>query len=36
MNRPLPTLKCALLFLACILLSSCAGQTVGERLADMP
>ena len=36
MNRPFPTLKFAFLFLACISLSSCAGQTAGERLADMP
>jgi hypothetical protein len=26
----------ALLCLACVLLSSCAGQTAGEHLADMP
>ena len=36
MNRPFPKLKWALLFLACISLSSCAGKTAGERLADMP
>jgi hypothetical protein len=36
MNRPLPALKWAFLCLACVLLSSCAGQTAGEHLADMP
>jgi hypothetical protein len=36
MNRPSPKLKLAFLCLACGLLSSCAGQTAGERLADMP
>jgi hypothetical protein len=33
LNRPFPKLEWALLFLACISLSSCAGQTAGERLA---
>jgi len=36
MNRPSPNLKLAFLCLACGLLTSCAGQTAGERLADMP
>jgi hypothetical protein len=36
MNLLFPKLKWALLFLAGISLSSCASQTVGERLADMP
>jgi hypothetical protein len=36
MNRSFPKLKSALLCLACVALSSCAGQTAGERLADMP
>ncbi len=36
MNRPSPKLKLALLSLACVMLTSCAGQTAGERLADMP
>jgi hypothetical protein len=39
MNRPSPNRTCAFsafLCLACVLLSSCAGQTAGERLADMP
>ena len=36
MNRPSPKLKLAFLCLACGLLTSCAGQTAGERLADMP
>jgi hypothetical protein len=39
MNRPSQYHTCALwasLCLACVLLSSCAGQTAGERLADMP
>jgi hypothetical protein len=31
-----PALKWALLGLACMALSSCAGKTAGERLADMP
>jgi hypothetical protein len=36
MNRSCPTLKSALLCLACVLLASCAGKTPGERFADMP
>jgi hypothetical protein len=36
MKRSLPTLKWALPALACVLLSACAGPTVGERIADMP
>lgn len=36
MNYSSPVLKCALLFFACVLLSSCAGRTAGERMADMP
>jgi hypothetical protein len=36
MNRPFPALKSTLLCLTGILLSSCAGQTAGERIADMP
>src|SRR5229473_198575 len=39
MNRLSPTHTWALwpvLSLACVLLSSCAGQTAGEHLADMP
>ena len=36
MNCPFPKLKWALLLLAGIWLSSCAGQTAGERLADLP
>ena len=36
MNRFAPMLKCAFLSLACIMLSSCAGKTAGEQLADMP
>jgi hypothetical protein len=36
MNRPFQKLKWALLFFAGISLSSCAGQTAGERLADLP
>ena len=36
MNRFLPKLTRALLCLACIMLSSCAGKTAGEHLADMP
>ena len=39
MNRSSPTRTWALwplLCLACVLLSSCAGQTAGEHLADMP
>ena len=36
MNRLSTKLKLALLSLACVMLTSCAGQTAGERLADMP
>ena len=36
MNHPFPALKWALLCLACVSLSSCAGQTTGEHLADLP
>jgi hypothetical protein len=36
MKRSSSKLKLALLALACVLLSACAGQTVGERIADMP
>ncbi len=36
MKRFLPKLKWALPGLACVLLSACAGPTVGERIADMP
>jgi hypothetical protein len=36
MNRSAPALKWAFLGFACISLSSCAGQTAGERLADLP
>ena len=36
MNRSSPGLKSALLGLACVLLSSCAGKTPGEQIADMP
>ena len=36
MNRSSTKLKPALLCLACVLLSSCAGKTPGERFADMP
>ena len=36
MNRFSPELKSALLGLACVLLTSCAGKTPGEHLADMP
>jgi hypothetical protein len=36
MNHPSPIRKSALLCLACVLLASCAGQTAGERMADMP
>jgi hypothetical protein len=36
MNRSSMSLKCALLCLACVSLSSCAAQTAGERMADMP
>ena len=36
MNRSSPGLHLALLGLACALLSSCAGKTPGEQIADMP
>jgi hypothetical protein len=36
MNRFRLKLEWALLCLACLSLASCAGQTAGERLADMP
>jgi hypothetical protein len=36
MNSRSPMLRWALLCLACMSLSACAGQTMGERLADMP
>jgi hypothetical protein len=36
MKSSSPTLKWTLLCLACLSLPSCAGQTAGERLADMP
>jgi hypothetical protein len=36
MNRSPPGLTWALLGLAGVLLSSCAGRTAGERMADMP
>jgi hypothetical protein len=36
MKSSSPTLKRALLCLACATLPSCAGQSAGERLADMP
>jgi hypothetical protein len=36
MNRCSPTFISALLCLAGVLLSSCAGKTPGERFADMP
>ena len=36
MKRVLTSLKWAFLGLACVLLSSCAAQTAGERMADMP
>jgi hypothetical protein len=36
MNRSSLSLKWALLCLAGVSLPSCAGQTAGERLADMP
>jgi hypothetical protein len=35
MNRCRPKLKWAFLCVACVSLSAC-GQTVGERIADMP
>jgi hypothetical protein len=36
MNWYFLNLKWAFLCLACVSLSSCAGKTPGERLADMP
>lgn len=36
MNRSPPGLTWTLLGLAGVLLSSCAGRTAGERMADMP
>src|SRR5712675_504523 len=36
MNRYFLKLKWVFLCLACVLLSSCAGKTPGEHLADMP
>lgn len=36
MKRVLTSFKWAFLGLACVLLSSCAAQTAGERMADMP
>ena len=36
MSRSAPTFKSILLCLACLLLSSCAGRTAGEHIADMP
>jgi hypothetical protein len=36
MNWSSPRLNSALLCLACVLLSSCAGKTPGEHFADMP
>ncbi len=36
MDRSPISLKWAFLGLACLLLSSCAAQTAGERLADLP
>jgi hypothetical protein len=36
MNGFSPKFKWALLCLACAVLSSCAGKTPGEHLADMP
>ena len=36
MIRSSPKLEWALAGLACVLLSACAGPTVGERIADMP
>jgi len=35
-NRFSPKLTTVLLCLACVLLSSCAGRTPGEHIADMP
>lgn len=36
MKRFPPLLNCALLCLAGMMLTSCAGKTAGESLADMP
>jgi hypothetical protein len=36
MNRFFPALKWVFVVLACVSLLSCAGQTAGERMADMP
>jgi hypothetical protein len=36
MNRPVANLKLILLCLTCGLLASCAAQTAGEHLADLP
>jgi hypothetical protein len=36
MSRCFPKTQLALLFLACVALSSCAGRTAGEHIADMP
>ncbi len=36
MNLFRPIFSCAFLCLACVVLSSCAGKTVGEQIADMP
>ncbi len=36
MNRSYPGLTSVLLYLACVLLSACAGRTPGEHIADMP
>jgi hypothetical protein len=36
MNPSSPRIKSALFCLACVLLSSCAGRTPGEHIADMP
>jgi len=36
MKRFPPVVHCALLCLAGLMLTSCAGKTAGERIADMP
>ena len=36
MSRPTQKITSALFFLACLLLSACAGRTAGEHIADMP
>jgi hypothetical protein len=36
MSRSTLTFKSALLCIACVLLSACAGKSAGEYLADMP